>query len=309
MPTINSQLSRQSTSSIKMGTDEEGTYENMIGKEWSRFLLEKLQPNVVFSGDDHDHCHHLHQRVASAAGGSSWDVPELTVNALSLTSGVKTPGYARLSIWQEPAAPISDGVPNSLSTAGQSKVSYAACALPRQVENWATIYPLLVLLVALYLPLHRLWFRRGQMSAKAQSGRGLGDAGSSTIWDAGEHLPMQQTQRRSEQHSPPQRRRSSSNDVRLLEEVDAMRVDAKGEEEGTAFLAAPGARSRRGSSSSSASPSSPLATGWQGGTGGTGGTGGSRSRLPPGVAQWWRDFRDVAWVPLLYWFLLMLFGF
>lgn len=285
-----------------MGTDEEGTYENMIGKEWSRFVLDKLQPDVVFSGDDHDHCHHLHQRAVNAVGGASWDVPELTVNAMSLTSGVKTPGYARLSIWQEPpVAPVlgSDGVPTTLSHPGQTKVSYAACALPRQIENWATYYPVLIILVALYLPLHRRWFQRGQIG-KPHSGRGLGDAGSSTIWDAGEHLPMQQTQRRSAQYSP---RRRSSNDLQLLEEVDAMRVEAKGEEEATAFLAPPasgsGEHGRRGYS-----PSSPLATGWRAGLGR-----GSKSRLPPGVMQWWRDFRDVAWVPALYWFLLMLFGF
>ncbi|PWN23761.1 hypothetical protein BCV69DRAFT_279681 [Microstroma glucosiphilum] len=314
MPSINPQLSRQSSSSIKMGTDAEGTYENMIGKEWSRFILEKLQPSVVFSGDDHDHCHHLHQRAGSGAGGASWDVPELTVNAMSLTSGVNTPGYARLSIWPEPPAPApgSVGVSTTKSSTGQTKVSYAACTLPRQVENWATIYPLLVVLVAIYLPLHRHWFQRGQMGAKSHGGRGLSEAGSSTIWDAGEHLPMQQTQtqtqtqRRSQQYSP---RRRSSNDSQLLEEVEAMRVDAKSQEEATAFLApsgsssASGARGRRGSS-----PSSP---GWRTGSGsGNSGAGGvSKSRLPPGVAQWWRDFRDVAWVPVLYWLLLMLFGF
>lgn len=156
-------LTRQSSRPIQMGTDAKGTYENMIGPEWSRFIKERIQPSVIFSGDDHDYCHHLHSS-SSGSSGSAASIPELTVPALSLTSGVRTPGYARLAIWQEPV---------SAATA-KTRISYTACALPPQIEFWSQMYPLIVALTAVILFARRVATRRratGGVASHASSSK------------------------------------------------------------------------------------------------------------------------------------------
>lgn len=163
---------------IVPGTNAEGTYENLVGKDWSRFILEKVQPSVIFTADDHDVCHHLHRNVSTSSSASSsssfrvrnstLDIPELTVPALSLTSGVKRPGFARLSMWQEQQQ--QRGQP---SVRPQMRTEYLACELPPQLAMWALWYPLVVVVVGLILWLRS---RRAAAAAAASRGRARGSA-------------------------------------------------------------------------------------------------------------------------------------
>ncbi|CAO1619349.1 unnamed protein product [Parajaminaea phylloscopi] len=126
------------------GSDAEGTYENLVGSKWSRFILERASPAVIFTGDDHDVCHALHTRSQSSA--QRWTIPELTVPAMGMTSGVARPGYARLAVWSE--------------TEGrkmQTKIEYAACDLPDQIRAWATSYPILLVATLAVVLIRKRW--------------------------------------------------------------------------------------------------------------------------------------------------------
>lgn len=172
-PVAHSSMRRISSRPIVPGTDAQGTYENLVGEQWSRFILEKIKPSVIFTGDDHDVCHHLHRNVGGVGGV---DVPELTVPALSLTSGVSRPGYARLSLWQNPTSSESAqeeegarGNGTTLSspavvdaTMSQTRIEYTPCALPAQISIWLTWYPLALALSIAALTGRRWWSRRRQ---------------------------------------------------------------------------------------------------------------------------------------------------
>ncbi|CAO1630235.1 unnamed protein product [Sympodiomycopsis kandeliae] len=143
VPGTQSNLHRESSRPLQMGTDFKGTYENMINQEWSSHILEKLQPSVIFSGDDHDLCHHLHND----------HTPELTVPAISITSGTHSPGYARISIQPQPQS--------------HSIISYTPCTLPYQVTLWIQIYPFLLILTGVILFIRRkLLFQRTTSRSK-----------------------------------------------------------------------------------------------------------------------------------------------
>lgn len=133
---------------IVPGSDAPGTYENLVGVKWSRFILERAKPSAIFTGDDHDVCYVIHPRSQSSS--QKWSIPELTVPAMGLTSGVSHPGYARIAIWSQQG---KDG-------ALQTQIEYAACDLPDQVHIWATSYPLLIVSLLAALLLRRWWTAR-----------------------------------------------------------------------------------------------------------------------------------------------------
>ncbi|PWN52812.1 hypothetical protein IE53DRAFT_384747 [Violaceomyces palustris] len=131
---------------IRQGTDRYSTYQNLLGKEVSSWLLENIRPSAVFSGDDHDHCERVHS-VDDAShpsdrgrvdGFRAGEIPELTVKSISMTEGVRKPGFARLSLFPPPA-PSSSATPS---------MSYVPCTLPDQIGIWTGLYiPLFVLTI------------------------------------------------------------------------------------------------------------------------------------------------------------------
>jgi hypothetical protein len=70
------------------------TYQNLLSKFDTEFLLSCLDPLYVFSGDDHDYCEVKHLE------GS---VNELTVATFSWMEGTDYPGYALLSFYSPPS--------------------------------------------------------------------------------------------------------------------------------------------------------------------------------------------------------------
>ncbi|CAK5281765.1 unnamed protein product [Mycena citricolor] len=105
-------------------------YQNTLSRATSDFLLQSLEPAVIFSGDDHDYCEHTHSFVNQ---GKKKLVREVTVKSPSMAMGIRHPGVQLLSL-------------------GPSTHNDALCLLPDQLGIYLSVYlPLLVLSLALVL--------------------------------------------------------------------------------------------------------------------------------------------------------------
>jgi hypothetical protein len=81
-------------------------YQNLLGRDTSRFLLEAIKPELVFSGDDHDYCDIRHPS----------GVQEVTIKSFSSDAGIRRPGLQLLSLVPpEPGQPSHANVPCFLS--------------------------------------------------------------------------------------------------------------------------------------------------------------------------------------------------
>ncbi|EPQ32146.1 uncharacterized protein PFL1_00343 [Pseudozyma flocculosa PF-1] len=124
---------REAPRPLHQDTDRASTYQNLLGPEISHWLLAQIDPVAVFSGDDHDHCEATHRRVSErlrqgpVQGFEPGEIPELTVKSLSMTEGVRLPGFARLSLF----TPHSG---EGLSAA------YRPCLMPDQIGIWTQVY-------------------------------------------------------------------------------------------------------------------------------------------------------------------------
>ncbi|KAL3899573.1 MAG: hypothetical protein SGCHY_001956 [Lobulomycetales sp.] len=56
----------------------------------SREILEKVQPDIVLSGDDHDVCVHTHKLPGMPS------IPEYTLATFSMLQGNRNPGFATI---------------------------------------------------------------------------------------------------------------------------------------------------------------------------------------------------------------------
>ncbi|KAG2363917.1 hypothetical protein BDR07DRAFT_1355763 [Suillus spraguei] len=120
-------------------------YQNMLGKETTRFVLHTLRPAVVFSGDNRDYCnmtHHLSATDANILAKTS--VREVTVKSFSPSRHIRRPGFQLLSLIP----------PDSAVSPHGSTFADAACLLPDTFRIFSSIYlPALLLttIVLLYL--------------------------------------------------------------------------------------------------------------------------------------------------------------
>ncbi|TKY90146.1 hypothetical protein EX895_000144 [Sporisorium graminicola] len=133
---------RESKRPLHQGTDRGSTYQNMVSVSVSDWVLRSIDPLAVFSGDDHDHCEYRHARVGGSAsannvvdGFGDQEVPELTVKSISMTEGVRKPGFARLSLFSPP----TDATVQSGSTPHVA-MAYTPCLLPDQIGIWTQLY-------------------------------------------------------------------------------------------------------------------------------------------------------------------------
>ncbi|BFZ62383.1 hypothetical protein YB2330_003477 [Saitoella coloradoensis] len=88
-------------------------YQNVILPDLSLEILDKVNPSMVFSGDDHDYC-----RVTHSYDDHHNSVDEITVKSFSWAMGVHRPGFQLLSL--DPAADV----------AGGSAIQTHTCLLP-----------------------------------------------------------------------------------------------------------------------------------------------------------------------------------
>ncbi|GMK59356.1 hypothetical protein CspeluHIS016_0703710 [Cutaneotrichosporon spelunceum] len=122
-------------------------YQNLLGSDTSRFLLNHIKPDIVFSGDDHDYCEITHR------GG----VKEVTVKSFSSNAGVRRPGFQLLSL-----------VPPQPDEVGLADVP---CILPDQLGVYQRVYAPLVVLTFVYLVymnIRRAWSRTHRLTEKSR---------------------------------------------------------------------------------------------------------------------------------------------
>ncbi|KAF9939832.1 hypothetical protein BGZ65_009210 [Modicella reniformis] len=67
-------------------------YQNMVDAMLSRQILRAVQPDMVFSGDDHDWC-----EIAHSLDGTL--TPEITLPTFSFAQGIQQPGFVMLSLF------------------------------------------------------------------------------------------------------------------------------------------------------------------------------------------------------------------
>ncbi|SPC65128.1 related to protein FR, involved in hyphal branching [Ustilago sp. UG-2017b] len=156
-------VNRESSRPLHQGTDRGSTYQNMVSRSVSDWLLQSINPMAVFSGDDHDHCEYRHRRIETTAASASTayvdgfepdQIPELTVKSISMTEGVRKPGFARLSLF-----PPSD-------SSAQLTMAYTPCLLPDQIGIWMGLYLPFFILSLLGL---LLWSRFVQQRTKTSA--------------------------------------------------------------------------------------------------------------------------------------------
>ncbi|TRM70029.1 Metallo-dependent phosphatase-like protein [Schizophyllum amplum] len=119
-------------------------YENTIGADASRLLLDTIRPSFIFSGDDHDYCAYSHRYSGRTA-------EEITVKSLSMAMGIRQPGYQLLSL----AAPSAPSATSHATT---------HCLLPDQLRIYLAIYiPLLLISLAAVVLINALEQRRSRL--------------------------------------------------------------------------------------------------------------------------------------------------
>ncbi|GAA6041730.1 hypothetical protein JCM8097_008302 [Rhodosporidiobolus ruineniae] len=140
---------RESRRPIHQGAGR--NYQNELGERETEWLVEKVGPTVVYSGDDHDACVIRHPFVSPLDGTTP--VVETTVKAFSMAMGVRSPGYSLLSLY--PGLPSSTS-PSSPIVDPDAPVSYTytqtACLLPDQLGIYLHVYlPLFALVLLAFL--------------------------------------------------------------------------------------------------------------------------------------------------------------
>ncbi|PWN88571.1 hypothetical protein FA10DRAFT_268753 [Acaromyces ingoldii] len=176
-------IRREHSGSLVQGSDAEQTYRNLISPDVSSWLMRSIKPDVIFSGDDHDHCEVVHsyasmgdltemaqmpgegltsQGIRNAPEMEKGQAMELTVKSMSMTEGVRRPGYARLRLDLVDDRPGGRFHPfaNDPALAGTNasyapSLAYVPCSLPSQLTIWTLSYPIWLLLVTLALVLDR----------------------------------------------------------------------------------------------------------------------------------------------------------
>ncbi|KAF9793242.1 Metallo-dependent phosphatase-like protein [Thelephora terrestris] len=121
-------------------------YENTLSSEISEFLIARIRPVLVFSGDDHDYCEVRHQ------GG----VQEVTVKSFSMAMGIRKPGFQLLSV------PQDDGA--STGAVGQ------LCLLPDQLGIYLDRYIPFVALTLGIMVVDLLLTRKTGMGSDRRAG-------------------------------------------------------------------------------------------------------------------------------------------
>ncbi|KAF8932560.1 hypothetical protein BGZ58_006997 [Dissophora ornata] len=117
-------------------------YQNMVNATLSRQILHNVQPDMVFSGDDHDWC-----EIAHSLDGTL--TPEVTLPTFSFAQGIQQPGFVMLSLYNPqhkvrnefPMIPVDTGLPVSMDESAGSVArptqdttfAYEECMLPNQM--------------------------------------------------------------------------------------------------------------------------------------------------------------------------------
>lgn len=83
-------------------------YQSALDKATSEMLLEKLSPDVIFSGDDHDFCEVVEEYVDGF--GNERKSISVNVKSISMAMGIRQPAVHLLTLYNEPVAIAHDFV-------------------------------------------------------------------------------------------------------------------------------------------------------------------------------------------------------
>ncbi|CAI2163788.1 3507_t:CDS:2 [Funneliformis geosporum] len=114
---------RQQSRYIKQGAGYQ--YQNLILESLTNYILNKIKPMLIFSGDDHDFCEILHDEIDG--------IPEITVNSFSFAMGISRPGFLLLSLYN----PLNN---DSSTETNFATFAYSQCLLPNQIRIYICAY-------------------------------------------------------------------------------------------------------------------------------------------------------------------------
>ncbi|KAJ3847188.1 hypothetical protein EV368DRAFT_76802 [Lentinula lateritia] len=90
-------------------------YQNTLQKYTSDFLIETLQPSIIFSGDNRDYCEHIHKLVSGRVPEDVAVIPEITVKSFSPSKHILRPGFQLLSLTDpDPTARFHQSIAHDL---------------------------------------------------------------------------------------------------------------------------------------------------------------------------------------------------
>ncbi|KAG0026973.1 hypothetical protein BGZ81_005965 [Podila clonocystis] len=184
----------QQRESSRLILDQGGfQYQNMLNPVLSREILDKIKPDMVFSGDDHDWCeigHIVNRGELSSGAYGAGDrserlslAPEVTLPTFSFAQGILQPGFVMLSLYNPnslagnnfaavpssstglPAAIVADSSSGYLARpSGASTFEYEECMLPNQLRIYFVYIGLFALSVGWILFERYRWMARGEFS-------------------------------------------------------------------------------------------------------------------------------------------------
>ncbi|EDO16398.1 hypothetical protein Kpol_1030p6 [Vanderwaltozyma polyspora DSM 70294] len=94
-------------------------YQTVIDQEISQEVLTKVQPSILFSGDDHDYCHITHSYLAN---GESKVAEEITVKSCAMNMGISRPAIQLLSLHNP--SPAKGAVDTATAKTYQTNICY-----------------------------------------------------------------------------------------------------------------------------------------------------------------------------------------
>lgn len=116
-------------------------YQSMLGKQTTHFLLETLQPSIVFSGDNRDYCDYTHTSNVPSISMTTTPIREVTIKSFSMSVHIRRPGFHLLSLVD----------PTTRTFPGQASFGDTACFLPDQSRIYTSFYGTLAILTFLLL--------------------------------------------------------------------------------------------------------------------------------------------------------------
>ncbi|KAI6157523.1 Metallo-dependent phosphatase-like protein [Pisolithus tinctorius] len=131
-------------------------YQNTLMDGATVFLLDRLKPSLILSGDDHDYCDYQH-----TIPSTNTSVREVTVKSFSIAMGVRRPGFQLLSLIS--TVPLQD----SLNQVPVLPPLDTPCFLPNQIGIYLQVYfPLFILSLVILLLCNISWSTQRTWSAK-----------------------------------------------------------------------------------------------------------------------------------------------
>ncbi|GAA6021325.1 hypothetical protein JCM11491_005804 [Sporobolomyces phaffii] len=131
-------------------------YQNLVAQDDSEWVLDRVGPAKVFSGDDHDYCFVTHRLPPGDHGDEGRTVTETTVKSFSMSMGISRPGFTLLTLYP-PRSSLggSNSTPTTTTTtttaAAAAPFTERSCVLPSQLGIYLDVY--VPLAAALYLAL------------------------------------------------------------------------------------------------------------------------------------------------------------